>query len=119
MEGIAEATQNVVQGFSGWLSDKLHKRRPSNYPYAGRKPIVHGHINEGDDMAFSEKPAFRIGLHCSRPWSDALALGVERTKSKLATNFECGPIGTAARDPVNPNAITAFSLANSLSGTAQ
>ena len=26
-EGIAEATQNVVQGFSGWLSDKLRKRK--------------------------------------------------------------------------------------------
>ena len=25
VEGIAKATQNVVQGFSGWLSDKLHK----------------------------------------------------------------------------------------------
>jgi hypothetical protein len=24
VEGIAEATQDVVQGFSGWLSDKLH-----------------------------------------------------------------------------------------------
>jgi MFS family permease len=28
VEGIAEATQNVVQGFSGWLSDKLQKRKP-------------------------------------------------------------------------------------------
>src|SRR5205823_6111626 len=27
VEGIAEATQNVVQGFSGWLSDKLQKRK--------------------------------------------------------------------------------------------
>jgi MFS family permease len=27
VEGIAEATQNVVQGFSGWLSDKLRKRK--------------------------------------------------------------------------------------------
>jgi len=27
MEGMAEATQNVVQGFSGWLSDKLQKRK--------------------------------------------------------------------------------------------
>lgn len=25
MEGIAQATQNIVQGFSGWLSDKLQK----------------------------------------------------------------------------------------------
>src|SRR5215471_14797558 len=28
VEGIAEATQNIVQGFSGWLSDKLQKRKP-------------------------------------------------------------------------------------------
>ena len=27
VEGIAEATQNVVQGFSGWLSDRLQKRK--------------------------------------------------------------------------------------------
>lgn len=27
VEGIAEATQNIVQGFSGWLSDKLQKRK--------------------------------------------------------------------------------------------
>ena len=28
VEGIAEATQNAVQGFSGWLSDKLQRRKP-------------------------------------------------------------------------------------------
>lgn len=28
VEGIAEATQNPVQGLSGWLSDKLRKRKP-------------------------------------------------------------------------------------------
>ena len=27
VEGVAEATQNVVQVFSGWLSDKLQKRK--------------------------------------------------------------------------------------------
>ncbi len=27
IEGIAEATQNIVQGLSGWLSDKLQKRK--------------------------------------------------------------------------------------------
>lgn len=27
VEGIAEATQNIAQGFSGWLSDKLQKRK--------------------------------------------------------------------------------------------
>src|SRR5215469_3664762 len=28
VEGIAEATQNIVQGVSGWLSDKLQRRKP-------------------------------------------------------------------------------------------
>jgi uncharacterized membrane protein YphA (DoxX/SURF4 family) len=28
VEGVAQATQNVVQGFSGWLSDKLQRRKP-------------------------------------------------------------------------------------------
>jgi MFS family permease len=28
VEGIAEATQNIVQSFSGWLSDKLQRRKP-------------------------------------------------------------------------------------------
>ena len=28
VDGIAQATQNIVQGFSGWLSDKLQKRKP-------------------------------------------------------------------------------------------
>ncbi len=27
VEGIGQATQNIVQGFSGWLSDKLQKRK--------------------------------------------------------------------------------------------
>jgi len=27
VEGIAQATQNIVQGVSGWLSDKLQKRK--------------------------------------------------------------------------------------------
>jgi MFS family permease len=28
VEGVAEGTQNVVQGFSGWLSDRLQRRKP-------------------------------------------------------------------------------------------
>lgn len=27
VEGVAQATQNIVQGFSGWFSDKIHKRK--------------------------------------------------------------------------------------------
>src|SRR5689334_7624409 len=28
IEGVATATQNIIQGFSGWLSDKLQRRKP-------------------------------------------------------------------------------------------
>src|SRR6266498_3349775 len=28
IEGIAQATKNIIQGFSGWLSDKLQRRKP-------------------------------------------------------------------------------------------
>lgn len=28
VEGIAQATQNIIQGFSGWFSDKLQRRKP-------------------------------------------------------------------------------------------
>ncbi|WP_454621909.1 MFS transporter [Bradyrhizobium cenepequi] len=28
VDGISQATQNIVQGFSGWLSDKLQRRKP-------------------------------------------------------------------------------------------
>jgi MFS family permease len=28
IEGIATATQNIIQGFSGWLSDKIQQRKP-------------------------------------------------------------------------------------------
>ena len=27
VEGVAEATQNITQGFSGWLSDTLRRRK--------------------------------------------------------------------------------------------
>jgi MFS family permease len=28
IEGVAQATQNIAQGFSGWISDTLNKRKP-------------------------------------------------------------------------------------------
>jgi MFS family permease len=28
VEGMAQAAQNIVQGFSGWLSDRLQRRKP-------------------------------------------------------------------------------------------
>ena len=44
VEGIAGTTQNVVQGFSGWLSDKLHKRKSlaliGYFVSAAGKPLI-------------------------------------------------------------------------------
>jgi MFS family permease len=46
VEGLAEATQNVVQGFSGWLSDRLQKRKPlaliGYFVAAVGKPLMGG-----------------------------------------------------------------------------
>lgn len=43
-EGIAQATQNIIQGFSGWLSDKTRKRKPiavAGYVLAAvAKPLI-------------------------------------------------------------------------------
>ena len=44
MEGTAQATQNLVQGFSGWLADKLQRRKPialAGYALAAiAKPLI-------------------------------------------------------------------------------
>jgi MFS family permease len=44
VEGIAQATQNIVQGFTGWLSDKLQRRKPiavAGYVLAAiAKPLI-------------------------------------------------------------------------------
>ena len=44
VEGIAQATQNLVQGASGWLSDKLERRKPialAGYVVAAAaKPLI-------------------------------------------------------------------------------
>jgi len=44
IEGIAQATQNIIQGFSGWLSDKLQRRKPialvGYFLSAVSKPLV-------------------------------------------------------------------------------
>jgi MFS family permease len=44
VEGIATAIQNVIQGFSGWLSDKLGRRKPiALFGYvlsAAAKPLI-------------------------------------------------------------------------------
>jgi MFS family permease len=44
VDGIAQATQNIVQGFSGWLSDKLQQRKPialvGYFLAAVAKPVI-------------------------------------------------------------------------------
>jgi MFS family permease len=44
VEGIAQAVQNIVQGFSGWLSDRLGRRKPvalAGYLFAAlAKPLI-------------------------------------------------------------------------------
>jgi MFS family permease len=44
VDGIAQATQNIVQGFAGWLSDKLQQRKPialiGYFLAAVAKPVI-------------------------------------------------------------------------------
>jgi MFS family permease len=44
IDGAAQATQNIVQGFSGWLSDRLRRRKPialAGYAVAAlAKPLI-------------------------------------------------------------------------------
>jgi MFS family permease len=44
VDGIAQATQNIVQGLSGWLSDKLQRRKPialiGYFLAAVAKPVI-------------------------------------------------------------------------------
>jgi MFS family permease len=44
VDGAAQATQNIVQGFSGWLSDRLQRRKPialAGYAVAAlAKPLI-------------------------------------------------------------------------------
>ena len=51
VDGFAQATQNIVQGFSGALSDKLQRRKP--VAFAGYAPGRHRQAADGagDDLA--------------------------------------------------------------------
>ena len=44
IDGIAQATQNIVQGLSGWLSDRLQRRKPialiGYFLAAVAKPVI-------------------------------------------------------------------------------
>jgi hypothetical protein len=59
VEGIAEATQNVVQGFSGWLSDRLQKRKSlalAGYFVSALSPLERAAflLHDVFDFSFSE-----------------------------------------------------------------
>jgi hypothetical protein len=43
IDGVVQATQNIVQDFFGWLSDKLQKRKsaPPPFPQTGRRYMLH------------------------------------------------------------------------------
>lgn len=70
IEGLAQATQNVVQGFSGWLSDKLRRRK--SIAFAGYL------------IAAISKPL--IGMATTWP----LALGA-RSLDRLGTGIRSAP----------------------------
>jgi MFS family permease len=61
IEGIAEATQNIVQGFSGWLSDRLQRRKPvalAGYVLATvAKPLMSCHALQGVLGGRQHRPA--------------------------------------------------------------
>src|SRR5262245_46518326 len=70
IEGIAVAAQNVVQGFSGWLSDKFQRRKPI---------ALAGYL-----VAAASKPL--LGLSAS--WTQVLAA---RSLDRLAAGSRSAP----------------------------
>src|SRR5439155_24389927 len=70
VEGIAQGLQNVIQGFSGWLSDKLQRRKPI---------ALAGYV-----VAALSKPL--IGL--SSTWASVLAF---RSLDRLAAGSRSAP----------------------------
>ena len=66
VEGIAQATLNIVQGFSGWLSDKLQRRKPialGGLYLGGNRQAAHGSCH---GVARCLGYAFLIGLGLAR-----------------------------------------------------
>ena len=74
IEGIAQATQNIIQGFSGWLSDKLQKRKPialvGYFLSAVSKPFIG--IAKAWPGVFAARFADRLGAGSRSAPRDAL-----------------------------------------------
>jgi MFS family permease len=63
VEGIAQATQNIAQGFSGWISDRLRQRKPIatvGYALAAvAKPLIG--LSTGWPGAVGARRSVRVG----------------------------------------------------------
>ncbi|HEX9295508.1 MAG TPA: MFS transporter [Polyangiaceae bacterium] len=74
IEGVAQALQNVVQGFSGWLSDKLQRRKPvalAGYVLAAiSKPLIG--LATGWTAVFAARSLDRLGAGTRSAPRDAL-----------------------------------------------
>ncbi len=80
VEGVATAVQNIVQGFSGWLSDRLGRRKPvalAGYLFAAlAKPLI-GLASSWHGVSGGALP---------RPARHRHALGAARRADRLLRN---------------------------------
>ncbi len=91
IEGIAQAAQNIIQGFSGWLSDKLQQRKPialvGYFLSAVSKPFI-GLANSWQ-MVLAARFSDRVGAGSrSAPRDALLAESVEPQHSGKAFGLE-------------------------------
>lgn len=80
IEGVASATQNIVQGFSGWFSDKIKRRKPitlAGYTIAAiSKPLTGFAINWQEVLGARFLDRFGTGTR-SAPRDALIASSVE------------------------------------------
>jgi MFS family permease len=91
IEGIAQATQNIIQGFSGWLSDKLQRRKPialvGYFLSAVSKPFIG--LASTWQMVLAARFSDRVGAGSrSAPRDALLAESVEPQHRGKAFGFE-------------------------------
>lgn len=91
IEGVANATQNIEQGFAGWLSDEIHKRKSLailGYSLAAlSKPFI-GLSNVWQGV-FAARVADRFGTGTRSAPRDALVAGsVDETHRGKAFGLE-------------------------------
>src|SRR5260370_11708728 len=79
VEGVAGATQNIVQGFSGSLSDRLQRRKPAallgyllaaiGKPLMGAATVWHGFWLDGSWIGSAPAPALPHAMRSfPLPW---------------------------------------------------